>query len=39
MKGYEATMHGPLLGECMGTMVLVLLGDGVVANAVLNSTQ
>jgi glycerol uptake facilitator-like aquaporin len=24
-------MHGPLLGEFMGTMVLVLLGNGVVA--------
>jgi glycerol uptake facilitator-like aquaporin len=25
-------MHGPFLGEFMGTLVLILLGDGVVAN-------
>ena len=30
---YEVAMHGPLLGEFMRTMVLVLSGDGVVANA------
>jgi glycerol uptake facilitator protein len=28
-------MHGPLLGEFMGTMVLILFGDGVVANVLL----
>ena len=32
-------MHGPLLGEFMGTMVLVLLGDGVVANVVLKKSK
>lgn len=32
-------MHGPLVGEFMGTLVLVLLGDGVVANVSLNKTQ
>jgi len=26
-------MHGPLLGEFMGTMALVLLGDEVVAKS------
>jgi glycerol uptake facilitator-like aquaporin len=26
-------MHGPLVGEFTGTMVLVLLGDGVVAKS------
>jgi glycerol uptake facilitator protein len=39
MKGYEATMHGPLWGEFMGTMVLVLLGDGVVANVLLKKSK
>jgi glycerol uptake facilitator-like aquaporin len=32
---YEVAMHGPLVGEFMGTLVLVLLGDGVVANVLL----
>jgi glycerol uptake facilitator protein len=32
-------VHGPLLGEFMGTMVLVLLGDGVVANVVLKKSK
>ena len=32
-------MHGPLLGEFMGTMVLVLLGDGVVANVLLKKSK
>lgn len=32
-------MHGPILGEFMGTLVLVLLGDGVVANVLLNKTK
>jgi hypothetical protein len=35
----EAAMHGPLLGEFMGTMVLVLLRDGVVANVVLKKSK
>jgi glycerol uptake facilitator-like aquaporin len=26
-------MHGPLFGEFMGTMVLILVGDGVVARS------
>lgn len=32
-------MHGPLLGEFMGTMVLILLGDGVVANVLLKKSK
>lgn len=32
-------MHGPLFGEFMGTMVLVLLGDGVVANVLLKKSK
>jgi len=32
-------MHGPLFGEFMGTMVLVLFGDGVVANVVLRKSK
>ena len=32
-------MHGPLMGEFMGTLVLVLLGDGVVANVLLKKTK
>lgn len=32
-------MHGPFFGEFMGTLVLVLLGDGVVANVVLNKSK
>ena len=32
-------MHGPLLGEFMGTMVLVLFGDGVVANVLLKNSK
>ncbi|MBI3478164.1 MAG: aquaporin family protein [Acidobacteria bacterium] len=32
-------MHGPLLGEFMGTLVLVLLGDGVVANVLLKKSK
>src|SRR5579884_45347 len=31
-------MHGPFFGEFMGTLVLVLLGNGVVANVVLKKT-
>jgi glycerol uptake facilitator protein len=32
-------MHGPLVGEFMGTLVLILLGDGVVANVLLKKTK
>jgi glycerol uptake facilitator protein len=32
-------MHGPFLGEFMGTLVLVLLGDGVVANVLLKRSK
>jgi glycerol uptake facilitator protein len=32
-------MHGPLVGEFMGTLVLILLGDGVVANVLLRKTK
>ena len=32
-------MHGPLFGEFMGTMVLILLGDGVVANVLLKKSK
>jgi glycerol uptake facilitator len=32
-------MHGPLFGEFMGTMVLIVLGDGVVANVLLNKSK
>ncbi len=32
-------MHGPFFGEFMGTLVLILLGDGVVANVVLNRSK
>lgn len=32
-------MHGPLLGEFMGTLVLILLGDGVVANVLLKKSK
>jgi glycerol uptake facilitator protein len=32
-------MHGPLVGEFMGTLILVLLGDGVVANVVLKKSK
>src|ERR1700744_3250367 len=31
-------MHTPFFGEFMGTLVLVLLGNGVVANVVLKKT-
>ena len=31
-------MHGPIFGEFMGTLVLVLLGNGVVSNVVLKKT-
>jgi glycerol uptake facilitator protein len=32
-------MHSPLLGEFMGTMVLILLGDGVVAGVLLKRSK
>ncbi len=32
-------MHGALLGEFMGTLVLILLGDGVVANVLLKKSK
>ena len=32
-------MHGPFMGEFMGTMVLILLGDGVVANVLLKKSK
>lgn len=33
------TMHGPVFGEFLGTMVLVFFGDGVVANVLLNRSK
>jgi glycerol uptake facilitator protein len=32
-------MHGPFLGEFTGTLVLILLGDGVVANVLLKKSK
>ncbi|MFY9562284.1 MAG: MIP/aquaporin family protein [Terriglobales bacterium] len=32
-------MHGPFLGEFMGTLVLILLGNGVVANVLLKKSK
>ena len=32
-------MHGPFFGEFMGTMVLIALGDGVVANVLLKKSK
>src|SRR5215813_8050906 len=32
-------MHGPFLGEFMGTLVLILFGDGVVANVLLKKSK
>jgi len=32
-------MHGPFFGEFMGTLVLILLGDGVVASVLLNRSK
>jgi len=32
-------MHGPYLGEFMGTLVLILLGDGSVANVLLKQSK
>src|SRR5262249_27966320 len=38
LKGANHNMGGELFGEFMGTLVLVLLGNGVVANVVLKKT-
>lgn len=35
----EVTVFGKYLSEFFGTMILILLGDGVVANVVLNKTK
>jgi glycerol uptake facilitator protein len=32
-------MHGPIFGEFLGTLVLILLGDGVVANVLLKGSK
>lgn len=32
-------MHGPIFGEFLGTLVLILLGDGVVANVLLKKSK
>ena len=32
-------IHGPFVGEFMGTLVLILLGDGVVANVLLKKSK
>src|SRR2546421_12805932 len=32
-------MHSPFVGELMGTLVLILLGDGVVANVLLKRSK
>lgn len=32
-------MHGPIFGEFLGTMVLILFGDGVVANVLLKKSK
>src|SRR5882757_409352 len=32
-------MHGPFLGEFMGTLEMILLGDGVVANVLLKKSK
>jgi len=32
-------MHGPIFGEFMGSMVLILFGNGVVANVLLNRSK
>jgi glycerol uptake facilitator protein len=39
MPRNEVVVHGPLFGEFMGTMVLILLGDGVVANVLLKKSK
>ncbi|HXP95630.1 MAG TPA: MIP/aquaporin family protein [Telmatospirillum sp.] len=32
-------MHGPIFGEFLGTLILILLGDGVVANVLLKKSK
>src|SRR2546426_12490923 len=32
-------MHSPFVGEFMGTLILILLGDGVVANVLLKRSK
>lgn len=32
-------MHGPIFGEFLGTLVLILMGDGVVANVLLKKSK
>jgi glycerol uptake facilitator protein len=32
-------MYGPFFGEFMGTLVLILLGDGAVANVLLKKSK
>jgi len=32
-------MNNPFIGELIGTMLLIIFGDGVVANVVLNKTK
>ena len=32
-------MHSPFLGELLGTMVVIILGDGVVADALLKNSK
>lgn len=32
-------MHGPIFGEFLGTLVLILMGDGVVANVLLKGSK
>ncbi|MDR3516303.1 MAG: aquaporin family protein [Azospirillaceae bacterium] len=32
-------MHGPVFGEFLGTLILILLGDGVVANVLLKKSK
>src|SRR5439155_27002440 len=32
-------IHGPFFGEFMGTLVLIVLGDGVVANVLLKKSK
>ena len=32
-------IHGPFFGEFIGTLVLIVLGDGVVANVLLKKSK
>src|SRR5258708_3412677 len=38
-KGKGDSMHSAFLGEFLGTMIMILLGNGVVANVVLRETK